>query len=77
LTDNKVRVLLQTGDRRDPELPDVPLVTEFALDETKLEIQKLWLTPLDTARPFAMPPDVRYRGSQRLRRDADGHRVPG
>ena len=58
LTDNKVRVLLQTGDRRDPELPDVPLVTELALDETKLEIQKLWLTPLDTARPFAMPPDV-------------------
>ena len=58
LTDNKVRVLLQTGERRNAELPDVPLVSEFALDETRLQIQRLWLAPLDTARPFAMPPDV-------------------
>jgi tripartite-type tricarboxylate transporter receptor subunit TctC len=58
LTEYKVRVLLQTGDRRNPELPDVPLVSEFALDKTKLQIQELWLAALDTARPFAMPPDV-------------------
>jgi tripartite-type tricarboxylate transporter receptor subunit TctC len=58
LTDKKVRVLLQTGSKRNPELPDVPLVSEFALDPTKLRIQELWLAPLDTARPFAMPPDV-------------------
>jgi tripartite-type tricarboxylate transporter receptor subunit TctC len=58
LTDNKVRVLLQTGERRNAELGDVPLVSEFALDETRLQIQRLWLAPLDTARPFAMPPDV-------------------
>lgn len=58
LTEGKIRVLLQTGTRRDPQLPDVPLVSELALDARKLLIQNLWLAPLDTARPFAMPPEV-------------------
>ena len=58
LTEGKVRVLLQTGSKRHPELPDVPLVSDLALDATKRQVQDLWLAPLETARPFAMPPDV-------------------
>ncbi len=58
LTEGKVRVLLQTGSKRHPELPDVPLVSDLALNETKRQVQDLWLAPLETARPFAMPQDV-------------------
>jgi tripartite-type tricarboxylate transporter receptor subunit TctC len=58
LTEGKVRVLLQTGSKRHPELPDVPLVSDMALNETKRKVQDLWLAPLETARPFAMPQDV-------------------
>lgn len=56
--EKKIRVVLQTGAKRSAELPDVPTVTELALNAEKLQIQDLWLAPLETARPYAMPPEV-------------------
>lgn len=58
IKDKKIRVVLQTGTKRSPELPDVPTVTEIAINPEKLQIQDLWLAPLETARPYAMPPEV-------------------
>ncbi len=58
IKDNLIKVLMQTGDRRHPELPDVPLASELAIDSVKLQVQDLWLAPLDTARPYAMPPET-------------------
>lgn len=58
ITDKKIRVFLQTGSTRSPELPDVPTVSELALNADKRLIQDLWLAPLETARPYAMPPEV-------------------
>ena len=49
---------MQTGDKRHPELPDVPLASELAIDSVKLQVQNLWLAPLDIARPYAMPPET-------------------
>lgn len=58
LTEKKVRVLLQTGVKRSPELPDVPTIAELATSPEMRQVQDLWLAPLETARPYAMPPEV-------------------
>ena len=58
LSEQKIQVLLQTGDQRSPELPDVPTVSELATDPGKRLVQDLWLSPLEFARPYAMPPET-------------------
>ena len=58
IRDKLIKVLMQTGDKRHPELPNVPLASELAIDSVKLQVQDLWLAPLDTARPYAMPPET-------------------
>ena len=58
LSEQKIQVLLQTGDQRSPELPDVPTVAELASDPGKRLVQDLWLSPLEFARPYAMPPET-------------------
>lgn len=58
LKEKKIRILFQVGSKRLPELPNVPLASELALNPDKLKIQELWLAPLETARPYTMPPAV-------------------
>lgn len=58
LSEHKIQVLLQTGDQRSSELPEVPTVSELALDAGKRLVQDLWLAPLEFARPYAMPPET-------------------
>jgi tripartite-type tricarboxylate transporter receptor subunit TctC len=58
ISEKKIKILAQTGSARLPDLPNVPLVSEFALDLVKLQVQELWLAPLETARPYAMPPET-------------------
>ena len=58
LEEKKVKILFQTGTKRHKDLPGIPTSAELALDAGKLQIQDLWLAPLETARPYAMPPDV-------------------
>jgi len=58
ISEKKIKILVQTGSARLADLPDVPLVSEFALDPVKLQVQELWLAPLETARPYAMPPET-------------------
>jgi tripartite-type tricarboxylate transporter receptor subunit TctC len=58
IRDKKIRVLLQTGTKRLPDLPDVPTVTELVTSPAMRQVQDLWLAPIDTARPYAMPPEV-------------------
>jgi tripartite-type tricarboxylate transporter receptor subunit TctC len=54
----QITLLLQTGDRRNPALPNVPLALDATLDAEKRAILELWLAPNAVARPFAMPPNV-------------------
>lgn len=58
IKEKKIRVILQTGDKRAPDLPDVPTVTELVTSPAMRQVQDLWLAPLETARPYAMPPEV-------------------
>jgi len=58
LKDHKVKVLLQSGPEKEPEVGDVP----FALDLVRNPEDKLLMNaafaPLALGRPYAMPPDV-------------------
>jgi tripartite-type tricarboxylate transporter receptor subunit TctC len=58
INNRKINILFRTGDKRDANLPDVPLAADFALDAQKRQILHLWLAPNAVARPLAMPPAV-------------------
>ncbi len=58
IKDRKINILFQTGEKRDAALPEVPLVSDFALNEAKRQVLRLWLAPNEVARPLAMPPEV-------------------
>jgi tripartite-type tricarboxylate transporter receptor subunit TctC len=58
LKDRKISVLFQTGEKRQPGLGDAPLISELATSPQMRQVQDLWLAPLETARPYAMPPET-------------------
>jgi tripartite-type tricarboxylate transporter receptor subunit TctC len=58
LDDGLVTVLVQFANERHPELPDVPLVSEFAQTETQRRILRLIVSRLVLGRPFVAPPDL-------------------
>lgn len=58
MSEKKISVLFQTGEKRHPDLPQVPLISELATSDEMRKVQDLWLAPLETARPYAMPPEV-------------------
>lgn len=58
ISEKKVSVLFQTGERRHRDLMDTPLISELATSDDMRKVQDLWLAPLETARPYAMPPEV-------------------
>jgi tripartite-type tricarboxylate transporter receptor subunit TctC len=64
---DQIRILFQSGAKRNPALPDVPLALDFALSEEKRQVLHLWLAPNEVARPFAMPPEVPAARLQTLR----------
>ena len=58
LADKKVRILMQAGLTKNPELPDVPLVLDLAKDEAGRQMLELFLAPMAIGRPFASPPGL-------------------
>ena len=54
----KVTIPIQLGLTRDPQLPDVPAVGEFAKDERTRQVVKLFMAPLQMDRPLLTPPGV-------------------
>ena len=58
ITDRKINILFQTGEKREAALPNVPSALDFALNEEKRQALDLWLAPFAVARPFALPPGV-------------------
>lgn len=55
---NKVRVVIQISDQRDPDFPDVPTVTELIKGERNKQILRLVLAPMEMDRPVLAPPGV-------------------
>jgi tripartite-type tricarboxylate transporter receptor subunit TctC len=58
IKDKQINVIVQTAFRKDPDLPDVPLIMDLTKDPEKLQILKMYVSSHEFARPFAAPPDV-------------------
>jgi tripartite-type tricarboxylate transporter receptor subunit TctC len=58
LSQRKVDILLQIGSKRDPELPDVPLLTELGRNDEERQILELISSPIALGRPYLAPPNV-------------------
>src|SRR5262249_17643395 len=54
----RVHMIAQLAMSKAPDLPDVPLIFEFARDERQRQILTLVLSRQAMARPFAAPPDL-------------------
>jgi tripartite-type tricarboxylate transporter receptor subunit TctC len=67
LADKQINVLLQLSLSRHPELPDVPLVTDFARDEAQRQIFALAFGAQKMGRPATAPPGVPAERVQALR----------
>ena len=58
LTEKKVRIVLQYGGERLPELPDVPTAIEIAPDDETRAMLRFFAVKFKTAYPFVLPPEV-------------------
>jgi tripartite-type tricarboxylate transporter receptor subunit TctC len=58
IRDRKIRILAQLALKRDPELPDVPLMSELARDPRSRQILNLFAGQIDTGRPMYAAPGV-------------------
>ncbi len=59
LTEKKIRIIVQWGLKKNPELPDVPLVLDLAKSQSDRQALELALARLEFGRPFFLPPNVR------------------
>ena len=70
--DGKVNVLIQMGLRKEPELPDVPLLSDVVKGDPKKEaIARFMALSVSAARPLAAPPGVPDERVALLRRAFD------
>jgi len=58
ITNHQVNILVQLALKKSPELPDVPLVTDFATTDRERQILRLVFSRQAMARPFVAPPGV-------------------
>ena len=58
LREHKIRLIVQHGFDRNAELPDVPLLLDFAQTELQRQILKLELVRQDISKPYLAPPGV-------------------
>ena len=59
IRDRKLNVLIQMGVRKEPELPDVPLLSDLVRGDAKRSaIAEFMSQAVSTARPLAAPPGV-------------------
>jgi tripartite-type tricarboxylate transporter receptor subunit TctC len=72
IRDGKVNVLIQTGLRKEPDLPDVPLLLDLVRDDPKKRTIAQFLSlAVSVARPLAAPPGVPDDRVEVLRRAFD------
>ena len=56
--DKKIDILVQIGNKKDPDFPNVPLLTEFAKDQASREVLQLFSDEVELGRPFVAAPGV-------------------
>jgi tripartite-type tricarboxylate transporter receptor subunit TctC len=58
LKEKKLNILMQLSTSKHPSLPDVPLILDFAKNQTERKALELVFAPLALGRPLAAPPGV-------------------
>jgi len=71
IRDKKISLLAQLNLDKNPELPDVPLITDLATSERQRQILRLVLARRTFGRPFAGPPGIPEDRKQALRKAFD------
>ena len=71
IRDKKVRIIIQDGYHRDPELPDVPLIIDQAKTEADRQALDMMMARQDFARPYVAPPGLPPARLETLRRAFD------
>jgi tripartite-type tricarboxylate transporter receptor subunit TctC len=69
--DGKIHVLFQVGPRREPDLPDAPLLVELARTEEQRQVLALVSGDVAVGRPIVAPPDVPAERVAALRKAFD------
>jgi tripartite-type tricarboxylate transporter receptor subunit TctC len=64
----QVNILVQLALSKTPELPDVPLITDFAATDRKRQILRLVFSRQAMARPFTAPPGIPAERKAALRK---------
>lgn len=68
LRDKKINLIVQAAIEKDPQLPDVPLLSDKTTDPKKLQALEIFLVTQKLARPFAAPPGLPADRADALRR---------
>ncbi len=71
ISDKKISILAQLNLSKNPELADVPLITDLATTDKQKQILKLVLSRQTVGRPFAAPPGIPEDRKQALRKAFD------
>jgi tripartite-type tricarboxylate transporter receptor subunit TctC len=71
VSEKKIRFLVQWALKKSPELPDVPLIFEFAKNEADRQTLRFAVARLEYGRPFFLPPNTPAARAQALRRAFD------
>jgi tripartite-type tricarboxylate transporter receptor subunit TctC len=66
-----VRVIVQHGSQKHPDLPDVPLFRDFARDDAERQMLDILGLREEITRPYLAPPDVPAERLTQLRRAFD------
>lgn len=64
----QINIFAQAAVERDPALPDVPMLLDYAKDDRQRQIMMLLIGPQIMARPFAMPPGTPAARVEAVRR---------
>lgn len=71
IQNKKINLLVQVGLTKHPDIPEVPLATDFLHDQDDKKIMELLNIPQEMGRPMVAPPDVPAERLQALRRAFD------
>lgn len=58
ISEKKINLLMQVAVAKEPDLPDVPLITDLAKSPDQLKVMKLLIATQAMARPYAAPPGI-------------------
>jgi tripartite-type tricarboxylate transporter receptor subunit TctC len=71
INERKVNTFIQFGEKRDPDLPNTPLLVDYARSPTEREALKLIFSSGEAGRPYAAPPSIPADRLEALRRAFD------